>query len=77
MGFISTIFGKNKEHIEIIVADASQTTIKFISFFASNHLRQLFADPTTAPKRIVGTIDVSHFGGKTEVRMRYTHSVTT
>lgn len=63
------LFGKEKNHLEIIVGDTSKTKIKAIAFFS--------AEDSFKKKIVIGekinlcaTMELSYFAGRTELRLR-------
>ena len=62
-------FGKENNHLEIVVADQAGKSVKAIKFFAGTHSFEKTLEPGILID-LVCTIEESFFGGKTEIRLR-------
>lgn len=63
------LFGKEKNHLEIIVSDAGRSRVKAIAFFSteSSFTKKVVKDEYC---NLLATFDLSHFAGRTELRLR-------
>jgi single-stranded-DNA-specific exonuclease len=62
-------FGKGEEHLELSCSDGNGTTVKAIQFFANRDALSMQPE-SGAFAHVVGTVERSVFGGRTELRLR-------
>jgi single-stranded-DNA-specific exonuclease len=62
-------FGKENNHLEIVVSDEKGKSVKAIKFFAGTHSFEKTLEPGITID-LICTIEQSFFGGKNEIRLR-------
>ena len=64
------LFGKEKNHLELILVSGNSRKVKAISFFSTD---TSFNTVIEKGKKInlLASFDLSHFGGRTELRLRF------